>query len=358
MANDFYGPVDDSVLRNQAKHISTSIWHDIQRDKLQIRQNTSQINQWVLNDYQVHLLQQWGFGMFANPRTVMQNDVCLITALVEHWRPETNTFHFTFGEMTVTLEDVYMLMGLPVVGEAVRLDFDVAASHTWLHAWRDPNLSVEERKTAWDRGGVKLSFLRKRYRVCPSDADRDVQEIYTRGYIFYLCGAILFPTKSNNVAHPRLIAFLLDTKKIYGYAWGAAVLGYLYRNLGEASDKNCKQITGCTTLLMLWARERLRPGQPKIAENTRHMWPRAFAWAIAPVAARKLKYFNIHHHIDAYRAMFDNFDTRWVHWTPYTRFYRRYCSCSAHFFREHRVSTAGEGYKAVRHAIVVTASSP
>lgn len=160
MANDFCGPVDDSVLRNQAKHISTSIWHGIQRDKLQIRQNTSQLNQWVLTDYQVHLLQQWGFWMFANPRTVMQNDVCLITALVERWRPETNTFHFTFGEMTVTLEDVYMLMGLPVIGEAVRLDFDVAVSHAWLNVCRDLNLSVEQRKTAWDRGGVKLSFLR------------------------------------------------------------------------------------------------------------------------------------------------------------------------------------------------------
>lgn len=81
---------------------------------------------------------------------------------------------------------------------------------------------------------------------------------------------------------------------------------------------------------MLWAREILRPGQPKIVENTRHMWPRAFAWAIAPVPAGKSKYFNIHHHIDAYRAMFDNFDTRWVHWTPYTRFYRRY---DEHFYR-------------------------
>lgn len=43
-------------------------------------------------------------------------DPSLITALVERWRPETNTFHLPFGEMTVTLEDVSILWGLPIQG--------------------------------------------------------------------------------------------------------------------------------------------------------------------------------------------------------------------------------------------------
>ena len=43
----------------------------------------------------------------------------LITGLVERWRPETHTFHLPFEEMTVTLQDVSALWGLPIQGVPV-----------------------------------------------------------------------------------------------------------------------------------------------------------------------------------------------------------------------------------------------
>jgi Plant mobile domain len=45
-----------------------------------------------------------------------QLDKSLLTALVERWRPETSTFHLLVGELTVTLEDVCCLWGLPIRG--------------------------------------------------------------------------------------------------------------------------------------------------------------------------------------------------------------------------------------------------
>ena len=46
-------------------------------------------------------------------------DPALISALVERWRPETHTFHLPVGEITVSLQDVSFLWGLPITGAAV-----------------------------------------------------------------------------------------------------------------------------------------------------------------------------------------------------------------------------------------------
>ena len=48
-------------------------------------------------------------------------DQALITALVERWWPKTHSFHLPHGEMTITLHDMEVIMGvlvdgLPMVG--------------------------------------------------------------------------------------------------------------------------------------------------------------------------------------------------------------------------------------------------
>lgn len=46
----------------------------------------------------------------------------LLTALVERWHSDHNTFHLPTGEMTVTPEDVYCILRIPVMGEIVVYD--------------------------------------------------------------------------------------------------------------------------------------------------------------------------------------------------------------------------------------------
>ena len=46
-------------------------------------------------------------------------DRALLSAWVDRWRLETHTFHLHVGEVTVTLQDVAMLFGLPLVGAPV-----------------------------------------------------------------------------------------------------------------------------------------------------------------------------------------------------------------------------------------------
>ena len=51
----------------------------------------------------------------------LQYDTSLLTCLVDRWRPETHTFHFRWGEMAPTLQDVSYLLGLPLEGDPIGL---------------------------------------------------------------------------------------------------------------------------------------------------------------------------------------------------------------------------------------------
>jgi len=42
-----------------------------------------------------------------------------ITVMDDRWRPETHTFHVPCSEMTITLQDVAMILGLPIRGHPV-----------------------------------------------------------------------------------------------------------------------------------------------------------------------------------------------------------------------------------------------
>ena len=49
-----------------------------------------------------------------------------ITALVDRWRPETHTFHLRTGGITVTLQDMSMVLALPIEGRPVCFSTDYA----------------------------------------------------------------------------------------------------------------------------------------------------------------------------------------------------------------------------------------
>ncbi|KAI0498928.1 hypothetical protein KFK09_019826 [Dendrobium nobile] len=66
----------------------------------------------------------------------LRMDHHLLTALVERWSPQTNSFHLTVGEMTITLQDVAMILGVHIDGPALVGHPVVEAGRRWL-SWPD-----------------------------------------------------------------------------------------------------------------------------------------------------------------------------------------------------------------------------
>lgn len=66
-------------------------------------------------------LQSSSFYGIANIGLIEINHA-LITALIERWRPDTHTFHLTIREITIILQDVQIITGLPVDSQTVVLE--------------------------------------------------------------------------------------------------------------------------------------------------------------------------------------------------------------------------------------------
>lgn len=56
-------------------------------------------------------------GMHRTPFREIDHN--LITAFVERWRPKIHTFHLPHGETMIRLQDVEVLLGIPIDGEAI-----------------------------------------------------------------------------------------------------------------------------------------------------------------------------------------------------------------------------------------------
>jgi hypothetical protein len=61
------------------------------------------------------------FIQMVNRSTPHMNPAA-ITTLVDQWRPETHNFHLRTSEMTVTLEDMAMILALPIEGSPLCID--------------------------------------------------------------------------------------------------------------------------------------------------------------------------------------------------------------------------------------------
>ncbi|KAA8525502.1 hypothetical protein F0562_007357 [Nyssa sinensis] len=304
------GPIDDFVLYDQDKHVSSAVWEGQERGALRCHEHTSKLDQWTLTTKQTGLVKRAGFGYLRLiPPISLDNP--LISALVERWRRETNTFHFTVGEMTVTLEDVAYLLGLAIDGEPV-----IGVTYTTCEAVCVKFLGKAPDSRYASGGMVKLSWLKETFSRCPEDAPIEDIEHHTRAYLLYLVGSTIFSTTTGNKVPVMYLPLFEDFERAGKYAWGAAALSFLYRALGNASLKSQSTISGCLTLLQCWSCYHLNVGRPKLNQDPNHdCFPFVLRWKgkqSGPTSNRDVTY---------YRKALDSLKPTDVEWCPYTNIY-------------------------------------
>jgi len=148
-----------------------------------------------------------------------------------------------FGEMTITLHDVWYILGASVEGLPVSTD----AERSEMVAICAEILSMNpaEVDAMWIAGGPKFNHIQAR---C-GDRSGAPPASAARGYIMYLLGCTLFVDKTKNRVRPKFCPLIQDVFNISQYAWGAAALAYLYHQLGVSSRADARQLSGCLTLL-------------------------------------------------------------------------------------------------------------
>ncbi|XP_057515030.1 serine/threonine-protein phosphatase 7 long form homolog [Actinidia eriantha] len=224
------GPIDDTVLTLQSHHRSTWIWEHGGTDALACRRCGTGLYDRELDPRVLQYVLRAGF-YGVHRLGPIRLDHALITAFVERWRPETHTFHLPIGEASITLQDVAILLGLPIDGAPI------THPQTFVTVQECQDICMQAFGVIppaedIDSGRLRMSWLRRTFDVLPEHADDVSVQRHARAYILRLIGGAC--------------------------SWGSAVLAMLYRSMCRATKIGQRQIVGALLLLQIWACERFR----------------------------------------------------------------------------------------------------
>lgn len=155
-------------------------------------------------------------------------DKHLIAAFVERWYPETNSFHLPFGEMTITLDDVFHICGVPVVGKPMTGVGPYIDEKNMLRLVKTC-LGVKEDVVLKEIGKsntftIKMEWIRKLFVKMPKKPSEEYLGQRARAYVLFLLGSTLFCDKSGNTVPLYFLECLEDLEKIGGWSWGSGAL--------------------------------------------------------------------------------------------------------------------------------------
>ncbi|KAH1190338.1 Serine/threonine-protein phosphatase 7 long form [Glycine max] len=160
---------------------------------------------------------------------------------------------------------------------------------------------------------VKLSWLAHHFSHINID-EGNVEQLqrFTHAWILQFIRGVLFVNKSSSRVSLRYLQFLRDFEQCSTYAWGPAVLAYLYREMCSAADYKVKSIRDMCILIQMWAWKRCTALAPKRTPPVIESKPLGHRW---------LRRGNQHIGNDDLRVFRRKLDLMKQHefvWEPYT----------------------------------------
>ncbi|CAH2034853.1 unnamed protein product [Thlaspi arvense] len=201
----------------------------------------------------------------------------LVMALVEKWCIETNTFIFSWGEATVTLEDMFVLGGFSVIG-----------NNAMSPVKREDMKEVEEKMKKAKRE-IEAELGK---RCCVSSWMKEMMnsgnEIEHEAFMVSWLTRFVFPN-SADLVKDTLFPAAIQLAKGRKLALAPAVLAGIYHDLGLLkeqlagySEKETAVVKSPFQFVQVWAYERimglqppgqpsqLKPGEPRLARWHQH----------------------------------------------------------------------------------------
>ena len=223
------GLIDASVLSKQDNYVSTSTWNGKEPSVYRCIPVDPKSGFWKLNDGQYDIMKRTGLHHLSRI-CHMRIDHALISALIERWRPETNTFHFLSGEATTTLEDVAYIYGLPIDGPPV-----IGRAYTKRPIIEEVcNLLLGKvpKPTDIEGGQLKLTWFHKNFVEPPENVSEEDINRYIRAYLICLVSTQIFGF-TLGLRGPAYLLKLFETCQVY--AWAPTCLTDSYRTLSKAT---------------------------------------------------------------------------------------------------------------------------
>ncbi|KAL0005608.1 hypothetical protein SO802_013169 [Lithocarpus litseifolius] len=167
-----------------------------------------------------------------------------ITALVKRWRLEMHTFHLPHREMGITLQDIEVMLGVPVDGlpmtGSVKLDWLGLCRDLFGHRPLDSISHPHENMSILVGARIRVSWLKAWFKgPLTTNATKEVVQQHARYHILMWLGSILFMDKSAD----RVLAPIQGIRDKGDANWRSIDVGAVVGIFEVPTDMPCYEAT-------------------------------------------------------------------------------------------------------------------